>query len=62
MVTLIITIGYAILDMLLTLRYTFFIEGKVGALLLQFVIVEANDVKEITSIIEAFESTVLNSQ
>ena len=39
MATLIIAISCYSIDLLLTLRYTFFIEGKVGALLLQFVII-----------------------
>jgi hypothetical protein len=62
MVILIIAIGCYFIDFLLTLRYTFFIEGKVGALLLQFVIIESADVKEIIAMIQSFESTVLNAQ
>ena len=62
MVTLIIAISCYFIDLLLTLRYTFFIEGKVGALLLQFVIIESSDVKQIIAMIKSFESTVLNAQ
>lgn len=36
---LLLTIAHYTIDLILTLRYTFVIEGKVGALLLQFVII-----------------------
>lgn len=45
MVGLLFGVGCYVLDLLFTLRYTFLIEGKVGALLLQFVIIESSDVK-----------------
>jgi hypothetical protein len=39
MVGLLLGVGCYVLDLLFALRYTFLIEGKVGALLLQFVII-----------------------
>lgn len=45
MVGLLLSVGCYVLDLIFALRYTFLIEGKVGALLLQFVIIESADVK-----------------
>lgn len=51
MMGLLIGVGCYVLDLLLALKYTLLIEGKVGALLLQFVIIEPADVKEIMAMI-----------
>jgi hypothetical protein len=62
MIILLAVIGHYLFDLVLSLRYTFLIESKVGALLLQFVIIEGKDVREIMTMIENFEGNILNIQ
>lgn len=60
LILLLIFISHFGVDLILSLKYTFLIESKVGALLLQFVIVQSKDVTDILSTIHNFEISILN--
>lgn len=48
------------IDFILALKYIFKIEGKVGELLLQFVIISENDIYKFLAIIDHFMENILN--
>lgn len=60
LVCLIALVGHFVLDLFFSLKYTFHIESRVGALLLQFVIVQTTDVNIILSTIGNFEANILS--
>jgi hypothetical protein len=62
LIVMLLALGHYLLDFALSLRYIFRIEQRVGELLLQFVVIDPSDVKQIICVIEDFSVNILNSQ
>jgi hypothetical protein len=59
-VTFLLALGHCFVDFVLSVRYMFRIEKKVGQLLLQFVVVDPDDIASLQGVIEHFLAEVLH--